>query len=237
MVQEGKAAKVIACREARVKEPISGKFRVPKEEVLPGKMAKACRAKRAEVTFPGSPCVFGKNGERSARKVVPAQVKDGDERAKEVMSARVEDGDRRVREVMPAQVEDGDERAKEVKPARVEDGDRRVKEVMPAQVEDGDQRAKEVMPAQVEDGDRSAREVMPAQVMDGEARVTKVASESKMLQMLPEVADRKITKTQEGQTHSACDDLTLSQLFDIKAGHGWSGNEKFGDGQMDRKEV
>ncbi len=137
MVQGGKAAKVIGCREAEVKVPMSGKFQMPIEGAMTGKMAGVRKVKRAEVTFPRSvqlrepneviTCV--ENGERRAREVVPAHVEDGERRAREVVPAHVEDGERRAREVVPAHAEDGERRAREAVPAHVEDGEARARKM------------------------------------------------------------------------------------------------------------
>ena len=113
MVQEGRAAVVIACRDAKVKKPISAEFHRPVEENVV-------------------------NGERGAREVVPVHVADGDKRAREVVPAHVADGEKVARNVVSVRVEDGDKRAREAVPAHVADGDRRAREAVPAHVRDGE---------------------------------------------------------------------------------------------------
>ncbi len=211
MVQGGKAAKVIGCREAEVKVPMSGKFQMPIEGAMTGKMAGVRKVKRAEVTFPRSVQL------REPNEVITC-VENGERRAREVVPAHVEDGERRAREVVPAHVEDGERRAREVVPAHAEDGERRAREAVPAHVEDGERRAREAVPVHAEDGERRAREAVPAHVEDGEARARKMASYGRVLQVLPEMADESPSTVQRRQTQMAWDDLTLSQLFATKTG-------------------
>ena len=226
MVQEGKRAKVVSWKKAEVKKPISGKFRVPIEEVASGEMANVCKVKQAEVTFPSrlhvregeGAFICVKDGDERAREVVPAYVEDGDRRAREVVPAYVEDGDRRAREVVRAHVEDGDRRAREAVPAYVEDGDRRAREAVPAYVEDGDKRARKVVPAHVEDKAVRAKEATSAYAEDGESSARKMDIEGRTIRTLPEPIDGKSSRVQQKHTQAACNDLTLSQLFAMKAG-------------------
>ena len=119
MVHEGRAAEVIACRQAKVKKPISGEYRRPVEENVV-------------------------NGERGAREAIPVRMEDGEAGARGVLPAHVEDGDKGAREAVPAHVEDGDKGAREAVPAHVEDGDKGAREAVPAHVKDGKARATRV---------------------------------------------------------------------------------------------
>lgn len=211
MVQEGKRAKVVSWKKAEVKKPISGKPRVPIEEVASGEMARVCKVKQAEVTFPSR--LHVREGEGAF-----ICVKDGDGRAREVVPAYVEDGDRKARKVVPARVEDGDKRAREVVPAHVEDGDRGAREAVPAHVEDGDRRARKVVSAHVEDKVVMAKEAVSAYAEDGESSGRKMVAESRTLRTLPESIDGKSSRVQQRHAQAACNDLTLSQLFAMKAG-------------------
>lgn len=158
MVREGKAAKVIPCKEAEVKKPIS-----------------------SDGAF--------------------VQAEDGDERAKKVLPAHVEDGERRAKKVVSPHVEDGEAGAREVTLAHVEDGE---------------MGAKKAVSPHVEDGEAGAKKVVLAHVEDGEASVRKMASQGRVLQALPEMADEKSTAVQQRQPQMAYDDITLSQLFAMK---------------------
>ena len=169
---------------------------MPIEEVASGEMARVCKVKQAEVTFPSR--LHVREGEGAF-----ICVKDGDRRAREVVRAHVEDGDRRAREAVPAYVEDGDRRAREAISAHVEDGDKRARKVVPAHVEDKAVRVKEATSAYAEDGESSARK------MDIEGRT---------IRTLPEPIDGKSSRVQQKHTQAACNDLTLSQLFSMKAG-------------------
>lgn len=99
---------------------------------------------------------------------------------------------------------------------QAEDGDERAKKVVPAHVENGERRAKKVVSPHVEDGEAGAKKVILAHVEDGEASVRKMASQGRVLQALPEMADEKSTAVQQRQPQMAYDDLTLSQLFAMK---------------------
>lgn len=115
MVCEGKRAKVIACKEAEVKGPVLGDFRMPVKKVAVGRVASYRRAEEAKVA--SAPV---RNGEKRAREVTSAQIQDGEKRAREVISAQIQDGERRAERVYSASIQAGGKDAAHVVPASVQ---------------------------------------------------------------------------------------------------------------------
>ena len=187
MVCEGKRAKVIACKEAEVKMPVPGDFRLPVKKVAVGRVASYRRAEEAKVVS----AISIQGGEK---KVASAPVRNGEKRAREVISAQIQDGERRAREVISAQIQDGE---------------RRVREVVPAQIEDGEVGADRVHSASVQTEGEDAAHVVPASVQ-------KVELDEGVLQELPEMVEENRPTMQETHPARAGSGLTLAQLFSAK---------------------
>ena len=184
MVCEGKRAKVIACKEAKVKEPVPGDFRMPVKKTAVGRVASYHRAEEAKVVS-----AISIQGEE--KKVASAPVRNGEKRARKVISAQIQDGERRAREVISAQIQDGE---------------RRAREVVPAQIKDGEAGAESVYSASIQAGREDAAHVVPASVQ-------KVEPEEGVLQELPEMAEENRPTVQERHLARAGSGLTLAQLF------------------------
>ena len=162
MVCEGKRAKVIACKEAEVKGPVPGDFRMPVKKTAVGRVASYRRAEEAKVVSAIS--IQGKE-----KKVVCAPVRNGEKRAREVISAQIQDGERRVREVVPAQIKDGEAGAESVYSASIQAGGEDAAHVVPASVQkvEPEEGVLQELPEMAEENRPTVQERRPARAGSG----------------------------------------------------------------------